>query len=80
MDKTTTMLPTAQQSDSRMDEFWDSLESGLASPVPPRNLDVGLSDVARATGAGGLELIGGIGELARQAGNYGRLNAGKDQG
>ncbi|MGY3876476.1 LPD38 domain-containing protein [Aeromonas enteropelogenes] len=80
MDKTTTMLPTAQQSDSRMDEFWDSLESGLASPVPPRNLDVGLIDVARATGAGGLELIGGIGELARQAGNYGRLNAGKDQG
>ncbi|WP_421221835.1 LPD38 domain-containing protein [Aeromonas enteropelogenes] len=80
MDKTTTMLPTAQQTDSRMDEFWDNLESGLASPVPPRNLDVGLSDVARATGAGGLELIGGIGELARQAGNYGRLNAGKDQG
>ena len=81
MDKTATMLPTAQQSDTRMDEFWNSLDAGLAAPAPPpRNLDVGLSDVARAVGAGGLELVGGIGELARQAGNYGRQNGGKDQG
>ncbi|MGL6537834.1 hypothetical protein ACSZNQ_13045 [Aeromonas hydrophila] len=78
MDKTATMLPTAQQSDTRMDEFWNSLDAGLVTPAPvPRNLDVGLSDVARA---GGLELVGGIGELARQAGNYGRQNGGKDQG
>ncbi|CAB5657639.1 DNA primase TraC [Aeromonas hydrophila] len=81
MDKTATMLPAAQQSDSRMDEFWNNLDAGLATPDPaPRNLDVGLSDVARAVGAGGLELVGGIGELARQAGNYGRQNGGKDQG
>lgn len=81
MDKTANMLPTAQQSDTRMDEFWNSLDAGLATPAPaPRNLDVGLSDVARAVGAGGLELVGGIGELARQAGNYGRQNGGKDQG
>lgn len=81
MDKTATMLPTAQQSDSRMDEFWNSLDAGLATPEPaPRNLDVGLSDVACTVGAGGLELVGGIGELARQAGNYGRQNGGKDQG
>lgn len=81
MDKTATTLPTAQQSDTRMDEFWNSLDASLATPAPaPRNLDVGLSDVARAVGAGGLELVGGIGELARQAGNYGRQNGGKDQG
>ncbi|WP_257621847.1 LPD38 domain-containing protein [Aeromonas hydrophila] len=81
MDKTASMLPMAQQSDSRMDEFWNSLDAGLATPAPtPRNLDVGLSDVARAVGAGGLELVGGIGELARQAGNYGRQKGGKDQG
>lgn len=81
MDKNASTLPTAQQSDTRMDEFWNSLDAGLATPAPaPRNLDVGLSDVARAVGAGGLELVGGIGELARQAGNYGRQNGGKDQG
>ncbi|MGV2843667.1 phage holin family protein [Aeromonas hydrophila] len=81
MDKTATMLPTAQQSDSRMDEFWNSLDAGLATPeLAPHNLDVGLSDVACTVGAGGLELVGGIGELARQAGNYGRQNGGKDQG
>ncbi|WP_324011237.1 LPD38 domain-containing protein [Aeromonas hydrophila] len=69
------------QRDARMDEFWENLDSGLTTPTPPpRNLDVGLSDVARAVGAGGLELVGGIGELARQAGNYGRQNGGKDQG
>ncbi len=80
MDKTATTLPMAQQSDTRMDEFWNSLDAGLATPAPaPRNLDVGLSDVARAVGAGGLELVGGIGELARQAGNYGRQSGGKDQ-
>ncbi|MGY3944807.1 LPD38 domain-containing protein [Aeromonas tecta] len=81
MDKNASTLPMAQQSDTRMDEFWNSLDAGLAAPAPtPRNLDVGLSDVARAVGAGGLELVGGIGELARQAGNYGRQNGGKDQG
>lgn len=81
MDKTATTLPTAQQSDTRMEEFWNSLDAGLTTPAPaPRNLDVGLSDVARAVGAGGLELVGGIGELARQAGNYDRQNGGKEQG
>lgn len=81
MDKTASTLPTAQQSDTRMDEFWNSLDAGLATSAPaPRNLDVGLSDVARAVGAGGLELVGGIGELASQAGNYGRQNGGKGQG
>ncbi|MFL9590418.1 LPD38 domain-containing protein [Aeromonas schubertii] len=80
MDKTTT-LPTANLSDTRMDEFWDNLDPGLTQPKPaPRNLDVGLSDLARATGAGGLELVGGIGELARQAANYGRTHGGKEQG
>ncbi|KAL8195921.1 UNVERIFIED_CONTAM: hypothetical protein K2H54_000046 [Gekko kuhli] len=50
------------QRDARMDEFWENLDSGLTTPTPPpRNLDVGLSDVARAVGAGGLELVGGIG-------------------
>ncbi|MFM4938191.1 hypothetical protein [Aeromonas enteropelogenes] len=80
MDKTTTMPLTAQQSDPRMDAFWDNLASELAPPASPRNLDVGLSDVARATGAGGLDLISGIGELARQASNYGHQYADVDQG
>ncbi|MFR9719860.1 LPD38 domain-containing protein [Aeromonas diversa] len=80
MDKTTT-LPTANLSDTRMDEFWDNLDPGLTQPKPaPRDLDVGLSDLTRATGAGGLELVGGIGELARQAANFGRTQGGKEQG
>lgn len=80
MDKTTT-LPTANLSDTRMDDFWSNIDPGLTQPKPePRDLDVGVSDLARATGAGGLELVGGIGELARQAANYGRTQGGKDQG
>ncbi|WP_238157610.1 hypothetical protein [Aeromonas salmonicida] len=80
MTKNTGLLVPAQR-DARMDEFWENLDSGLTAPAPPpRNLDVGLSDVVRAVGAGGLELVSGIGELARQAENYGRQNDGKDQG
>lgn len=80
MDKTTT-LPTANLSDTRMDDFWSNIDPGLTQPKPgSRDLDVGVSDLARATGAGGLELVGGIGELARQAANYGRTQGGKDQG
>ncbi|WP_412674127.1 LPD38 domain-containing protein [Aeromonas caviae] len=80
-------LPQPRQSDTRNDPFWSSLDSSLsaaaaatpqpAEPVAKRDLDVGLGDVARGVGAGALDLVGGIGELARQASNFGKENAGK---
>ncbi|ULH02492.1 hypothetical protein MF133_20655 [Aeromonas caviae] len=83
-------LPQPQQSDTRNDPFWGNLDSSLsaaeaappqsAQPAAKRDLDVGLGDVARGVGAGALELVGGIGELARQASNFGRENAGKQGG
>lgn len=83
-------LPQPQQSDTRNDPFWSTLDSSLsaaaaappqpAEPVAKRDLDVGLGDVARGVGAGALDLVGGIGELARQASNFGKENAGKQGG
>nr|WP_323902032.1 hypothetical protein [Aeromonas caviae] len=83
-------LPQPRQSDTRNDPFWSSLDSSLsaaaaatpqpAEPVAKRDLDVGLGDVARVVGAGALDLVGGIGELARQASNFGKENAGKQGG
>ncbi|WP_404840459.1 LPD38 domain-containing protein [Aeromonas media] len=83
-------LPQPRQSDTRNDPFWSKLDSSLsaaaaaplqpAEPVAKRDLDVGLGDVARGVGAGALDLVGGIGELARQASNFGKENAGKQGG
>lgn len=83
-------LPQPRQSDTRNDPFWSSLDSSLSAaaaatpqpsePVAKRDLDVGLGDVARGVGAGALDLVGGIGELARQASNFGKENAGKQGG
>lgn len=83
-------LPQPRQSDTRNDPFWSTLDSSLsaAAAAPPqpaehvakRDLDVGLGDVARGVGAGALDLVGGIGELARQASNFGKENAGKQGG
>ncbi|MFA7819292.1 LPD38 domain-containing protein [Aeromonas dhakensis] len=83
-------LPKPQSSDTRTDPFWSNLDSSLsaATAVPAqagqstakRDLDVGLGDVARGVGAGALDLVGGIGELARQASNFGKENAGKQGG
>ncbi|WP_461606601.1 LPD38 domain-containing protein [Aeromonas rivipollensis] len=83
-------LPQPRQSDTRNDPFWSTLDSSLsaaaaappqpAEPVAKRDLDVGLGDIARGVGAGALDLVGGIGELARQASNFGKENAGKQGG
>ncbi|MCR9025535.1 hypothetical protein NW939_13025 [Aeromonas caviae] len=83
-------LPQPRQSDTRNDPFWSTLDSSLSAaaaatpqpvePVAKRDLDVGLGDVARGVGAGALDLVGGIGELARQASNFGKENAGKQGG
>ncbi|WP_447766943.1 LPD38 domain-containing protein [Aeromonas veronii] len=81
-------LPQPQTSDTRTDPFWNNLDSNLSEATssassanrPARNLDVGLGDVARGVGAGALDLIGGIGELAHQASDFGKENAGKQGG
>lgn len=79
-------LPQPQSSDTRNDPFWRNLDSSLsaasavlapAKVAPARNLDVGLGDVARGIGAGALDLVGGIGELAGQASEFGKENVGK---
>ncbi|MFM5142966.1 LPD38 domain-containing protein [Aeromonas veronii] len=80
-------LPQPKLSDTRTDPFWSNLDSSLsaaaapsATQTPQRDLNVGLGDVARGVGAGALELVGGIGELARQASQFGKENAGKQGG
>ncbi|MDR7021115.1 LPD38 domain-containing protein [Aeromonas salmonicida] len=82
-------LPQSQQSDTRNDQFWGDLDSSLSAAssapslstaAPARNLDVGLGDLARGVGAGALDLVGGIGELAGQASAFGKENAGKQGG
>ena len=82
-------LPQPQQSDTRNDQFWGDLDSSLSATsaaqtlsttTPARNLDVGLGDLARGVGAGALDLVGGIGELAGQASEFGKENAGKQGG
>lgn len=80
-------LPQPKLSDTRTDPFWSNLDSSLsaaaapsAAQTPQRDLNVGLGDVARGVGAGALELVGGIGELARQASQFGKENAGKQRG
>ncbi|WP_421289819.1 LPD38 domain-containing protein [Aeromonas veronii] len=80
-------LPQPKLSDTRTDPFWGNLDSSLsaaaapsAAQTPQRDLNVGLVDVARGVGAGALELVGGIGELARQASQFGKENAGKQGG
>lgn len=77
-------LPQPLQSDSRGKQFWDGINSQLSSPpataAPKRDLDTEWSDYPKAVGAGALDLVGGIGELARQASNFGKENAGKQGG
>lgn len=80
-------LPQPKLSDTRTDPFWSNLDSSLsaaaapsAAKTPQRDLDVGLGDVARGVGAGALDLVGGVGELARQASQFGKDNAGKQGG
>lgn len=82
-------LPQPRQSDTRNDQFWGDLDSSLSAAssapslstaAPARNLDVGLGDLARGVGAGALDLVGGIGELAGQASEFGKENAGKQGG
>ena len=77
-------LPQPKLSDTRTDPFWSNLDSSLsaaaapsAAKPPQRDLNVGLGDVARGVGAGALELVGGIGELARQASQFGKERGGK---
>ena len=74
-------LPQPQSSDTRNDPFWRNLDSSLSAAstvAPARNLDVGLGDVARGVGAGALDLVGGIGELAGQASKFGKEQGGKN--
>ncbi|MFM5178465.1 LPD38 domain-containing protein [Aeromonas veronii] len=79
-------LPQPQSSDTRNDPFWRNLDSSLSAAsaptlstvAPARNLDVGLGDVARGIGAGALDLVGGIGELAGQASKFGKEQGGKN--
>ncbi|MFQ2659104.1 LPD38 domain-containing protein [Aeromonas caviae] len=77
-------LPQPLQSDSRGKQFWDGINSQLSSPpaaaAPKRDLETEWSDYPKAVGAGALDLVGGIGELARQASNFGKENAGKQRG
>ncbi len=77
-------LPQPLQSDSRGKQFWDGINSQLSSPpaaaAPKRDLDTEWSDYPKAVGAGALDLVGGIGELARQASNFGKENAGRQGG
>ncbi|QIF45224.1 LPD38 domain-containing protein [Aeromonas veronii] len=84
-------LPQPKLSDTRTEQFWNDFDSNLSAamaaqqqpvtfPATKRDLDVGLGDVARGVGAGALELVGGIGELARQASQFGKENAGKQGG
>lgn len=93
MDKTglRDALPQPKLSDTRTEQFWNDFDSNLSaamaaqqqpvtSQATKRDLDVGLGDVARGVGAGALELVGGIGELARQASQFGKENAGKQGG
>ncbi len=81
-------LPQPKLSDTRTEQFWNDFDSNLSaamaaqqqpttSPATKRNLDVGLGDVARGVGAGALDLVGGIGELARQASQFGKERGGK---
>ncbi|HDO1311203.1 inorganic diphosphatase [Aeromonas veronii] len=84
-------LPQPKLSDTRTEQFWNDFDSNLSaamaaqqqpvtSPATKRDLNVGLGDVARGVGAGALDLVGGIGELARQASQFGKENAGKQGG
>ncbi|HHO0758354.1 TPA: PLxRFG domain-containing protein [Aeromonas hydrophila] len=80
-------LPQPKLSDTRTDPFWGNLDSSLSAAAaqsavqtPQRDLNVGLGDVARGVGAGALDLVGGIGELSRQASQFGKENAGKQGG
>lgn len=72
-------LPSPQQSDTRMDGFWADMRQQFNAPVaePKRDLDTKLSDYPKAVGAGALELVGGIGELARGVISHGKENEGK---
>lgn len=74
-------LPQPLQSDSRGKQFWDGINSQLSSPpaaaAPKRDLDTEWSDYPKSVGAGALELVGGIGELARGVISHGKENGGK---
>lgn len=72
-------LPSPQQSDTRMDDFWADMRQQFDAPItePQRDLDTEWSDYPKAVGAGALELVGGIGELARGVISHGKEDGGK---
>ncbi|WP_270682404.1 PLxRFG domain-containing protein [Aeromonas sp. QDB51] len=72
-------LPSPQQSDTRMDDFWADMRQQFDTPItePHRDLDTEWSDYPKAVGAGALELVGGIGELARGVISHGKEDGGK---
>lgn len=73
----TTGMPSPQMSDTRADDFWKNVDYNLYRDTPePKDLSVGLGDAVKAVGAGALDLVGGIGEAARQASVFGKKNAG----
>lgn len=73
----TTGMPSPQMSDTRADDFWNNVDYNLYRDTPePKDLNVGLGDAVKAVGAGALDLVGGIGEAARQASVFGKKNAG----
>ncbi|WP_039045379.1 LPD38 domain-containing protein [Plesiomonas shigelloides] len=72
-------MPSPVMSDTRMNDFWNNLDANLlATPsqaeAEPKNLSVGFGDAVKAVGAGALDLVGGIGEVARQASAFGKKN------
>lgn len=72
-------MPSPVMSDTRMDDFWNNLDANLlATPsqaaAEPKDLSVGFGDAVKAVGAGALDLVGGIGEVARQASAFGKKN------
>ncbi|WP_139379786.1 hypothetical protein, partial [Zoogloea sp. LCSB751] len=52
-------LPSPQQSDTRMDDFWADMRQQFDAPItePQRDLDTEWSDYPKAVGAGALELV-----------------------
>ncbi|SIQ71566.1 Methyltransferase small domain-containing protein [Aeromonas sp. RU39B] len=79
MDNSNNGLPHPDQSDTRTQDFWRNLNANInGSPSATTQSDgAGLSDYAKAVGSGALELVGGIGELAKGVQRYGAENAGK---
>lgn len=79
MDNSNNGLPHPDQSDTRTQDFWRNLNANINGiPSATTQSDgAGLSDYAKAVGSGALDLVGGIGELAKGVQRYGAENAGK---